>query len=112
MLFDLSHSHSHILGFQINQLSYLPLSINYSLHSHLQLSLFQHSLLLKILACNLHLHTQVSCQDICLVSLVLDIRLNNLIFMFLATLGIHNLAHGLLISFQLPLHLLTRILEG
>ena len=37
---DLSHSHSQLLGFQINSLSYIPLSIN-SLHSHLHLFLFQ-----------------------------------------------------------------------
>ena len=33
---DLSHSHSQLLGFQINPLSHPPLSIN-SLHSHLHL---------------------------------------------------------------------------
>ena len=36
----LSHSHSQFLGFQINLLSQIPLSIN-TLHSHLHLSLFQ-----------------------------------------------------------------------
>ena len=38
-LHTLSHSHSQLLGFQINPLSYTLLSINY-LHSHLHLSLF------------------------------------------------------------------------
>ena len=100
-------SHSHILGFQIKPVSHLPLSIN-SLHSHPHLSLFQCCLLLQTLASNLHLH--VSCQDTCLVSLILDIRLNTLIFMFLITSGMYNLACRLLISLQLPLHLFTRIL--
>ena len=36
----LSHSHSQFLGFQINLLSQIPLSIN-TLHSHLHLPLFQ-----------------------------------------------------------------------
>ena len=39
MSHDLSHSHSQVLGFQINPLSHIPLSIN-SLHSHLHLSSF------------------------------------------------------------------------
>ena len=105
---DLSHSNSNILGFQINPLSHLPLSIN-SLHSHLDLSLFQRCLLLETLASNLHLHLQVSCHFISRFSFVLDIRLNNLIFMFLLTSGIHNLAYGSLILLQLPVHLFTRL---
>ena len=48
-------------------------------------------------------------HDACDVSLILDIRLNTLIFMLLTVLGTHNLAYGLLISLQLPLHLFTRI---
>ena len=68
---DLLHSHSQLLGFQIDPLSHTPLSIN-SLHSHLHLSSFQCCLLLQTLASNLHLHLHVSCHFICLVSLVLD----------------------------------------
>ena len=109
MLHDLSYPHSHILGFQINPLSHVPLSIN-SLHSHQHLSLFQCRLLLQILASNLHLCVQVSYQDICFVLLILDIRLNTLIFMFLPTSGTHNLVYGLSISLQRALHLFTRIL--
>ena len=75
----LSHSHSQLLGFQIN-----PLSIN-SLHSHLHLSLFQRCLLLQILAQNLRSHLHVSCYSMCLVSL--DIRLNTLTFKFFTTSG-------------------------
>ena len=77
----LSHSHSQLLGFQINSLSHIPLSIN-SLHLHLHLPSFHHYLLLQTLASNLHLHLQVLCHSICLVSLVPDIRLNTLTFMF------------------------------
>ena len=86
---DLSNSHSQLLGFQINTLSQLPLSIN-SLHSHLHLSLFHLCLLLQILVSSLNLHLQVSCHFICLVSLVLEIRLNTLTFIFLLTSGTHN----------------------
>ena len=46
---------------------------------------------------NLHLHLQVLCQDSFLVLLILDIRLNTLIFQF-STTWMHNLAYGLLIS--------------
>ena len=52
---DLSHSHSKLLGLQIDPLSHTPLSIN-SLHSHLYLSSFQRCLLLQTLASNLYLH--------------------------------------------------------
>ena len=90
---DLSHSHSQLLGFQLNPLSHIPLSIN-SLHSDLHLSSFHLCLLLQTLASNLHLHLQVLCHSICLVSLVLDIRLNTLTFMFLIVLGTHKLAYG------------------
>ena len=82
----------------------IPLSIN-SLHSHLNLSLVQPCLLLETLVSNLHLHLQVSRHFIYLVSLVLEIRLNTLIFMFLTTSGTHNFAHGSLILLQLLLHL-------
>ena len=77
-----SHSHSQLLGFQLNPLSHIPLSIS-SLHLHLHLSSFNLCLLLQTLASNLHLHLQVSCHFIYFVSLVLEIRLNTLTFMFL-----------------------------
>ena len=109
MSHNLSHSHSKLPGFQINPSSDLPLSINPS-HSHLHLSLFQSCLLLQTLASNLHLHLQALCYFTCFVSLVFDIRLNTLTFMFLATSGIHNFAYGSLMLLQLPLHLITRIL--
>ena len=41
-----------------------------------------------------------------LVSLVLEIRLSTLTFMFLTTSGTRNVAYGSLILLQLPLHLL------
>ena len=53
-----------------------------------------------MLASNQHLHVQISCHDTCLVSLILDIRLDTLIFMSLKISGTHNLEHGLLISLQ------------
>ena len=92
MSHDLSHSHLQLLGFQINPLSHLPLSIN-SLHSHLHFSLLEHCLLLQILASNLHLHLQVSCHSICYVSLVLDSRLNTVMFMFFIISVTHNFAY-------------------
>ena len=61
-----------------------------SLHSYLHLSLFQRCLILQALASSLHLLLQVSCHFICLVSLVLDTRLNTLTFMFLTASGTHN----------------------
>ena len=57
----LSHSHSQLLGFQINSLS-----IN-SLHSHLHLFLFHLCLLLQTIASNLHLHLHFSCHSVNLV---------------------------------------------
>ena len=101
---DLSHSHSQLLGFQINPLSHVPLPIN-SLHSHLHLSSFHHCLLLQALALNPHMHLQVSCHIIYLISLILDIKLNTLTFMFLTTSGTSNLGYGSLIPLQLPPHL-------
>ena len=73
----LSHSHSQLLGFQINPLLHIPLSIN-SLHLHLHLFLFHCYLLLQTIASNLYLHLRFSCHSINLVSLVFDIRLNTL----------------------------------
>ena len=107
---DLSHSHSQLLGFQINPLSHTPLSIN-SLHSHLHLSSFQRCLVLQTLLSNLHLHLEVSCHSICLGSFVHDIKLKILTFKFLTTSGTHNFAQSLLILLQLPLHLLILILK-
>ena len=48
----------------------------------------------------------------CIVSLVLDIRLNAKLFKFLTTSGIHNFPYGSSILLQLPLHLLVLILKG
>ena len=105
---NLSLSPSQLLGFQINPLSHVYLLINSS-HSHLHLSLF-HLCLLLTLASNLHLHSQVSCHSVCLVSLVRGIRLNTLAFMFLTTSGTQNFAYRSLILLQLPLHLFASIL--
>ena len=55
-----------------------------------------------MLASNLHLHLQVLFQDICLVSLILDIRLNTLVLMSLTTSGTY-LAYGSLMSLQMSL---------
>ena len=82
------------------------------MHSQLHLSSFQYFLLLWTLAYSLYLHLHVSCYSICLVSLVVDIRLNTLKFKFLATSKIHNLSYGLLIFLQLLLHFLVLILKG
>ena len=60
---NLSHSHSQLLGIQINPLSHIPLSINY-LHSHLYLSLFQSCLPLQTLAPSLNLHLKF-CVILC-----------------------------------------------
>ena len=103
------YSHSQLIGFQINTSWHILFSIN-SLHSHLHLSLFQRCLLLQALASSLHLHPQVSYHFICLVSLVLDTRLNTLVFMFLTASGTHNFAYGSLMLLQLPLHLFVLIL--
>ena len=88
------HIHIHNCEDKIKSLSsHIPFSIN-SLHSHLHLPSFHLCLLLQTLTSNIHLHVQVSCHFIYLVSLVLDIRLNTLMFMFLTTLGTHNFAYG------------------
>ena len=58
----------------------------------------------------MHLHD--SCNFICLVSLVLDIRLNTLTFKFFITSGTQILACGSLILFQLPQHLFYLTLKG
>ena len=47
----------------------------------------------------------------CLVSLVLDIRLNTLAFKFFITSGTHIPAFGALLLLQLPLHLLVLMLK-
>ena len=52
------------------------------------------------------------CHSVCLLSLVLDIRLNTLTFKFLATSETHSFAYGLLILLQLPLNLRVLILKG
>ena len=109
-LHDLSHSNSQLLGFQMDSLSHTPLSIN-SLHSHLHLLPFQRCLLLQRLASNLHLYLNGSCHSIYLVSLLLNIKLSTLTFMFLITSGTHIFAYGSLILLQLLLHLLVLILK-
>ena len=85
--------------------------MNY-LHSHLHLFSFILCLLLKTLASSLHLHLHVSHHFTCLVSLVLDIRINTLTIKIFTTLGTQIFAYGLLIFLQLPLHLLVVILKG
>ena len=107
---DLSHSHSQLLGFQINPLSHIPLSSN-SLHSHLHLSSFQCCLLLQTRASNLHLHLHVLLYSMCLVSLVLAIRLETVTFKFFATLRTPIFAYGSLILLHPPLHLLILMLK-
>ena len=89
----LSHSHSQLLGFQINSLSHTFLSIN-SLHLHLHLFLFQRCLLLQIFSLHLDSHLHVSCHSINLVSLVLDIRLNALTFIFFIMFGTQIFTYG------------------
>ena len=84
------HSHSQLLGFQINHLQHLPISTN-SLHLHLHFSLFQRCLLLRAFAFNLQIQLQVLCYSICLVSLVSDIRLNISKVMFSTTSRTHNI---------------------
>ena len=91
---DLSHSQAQLLGFQIYPLSHPILLTNCSLHSHLHLSLFHICLLLQKAEVNLHTHLQVSCHIVCLVTLIRDIILNTLTFMFLMISGTHNLAYG------------------
>ena len=107
----LSHSHSQLLGFQINPISHTSLSIIF-LHSHLHLSSFQSCLLLQTLILYLHLHLHVSCHSMHLVSLVPDTRLSTLTFTFFTMSRTHNFACGLLILLELPLHLFVLILKG
>ena len=92
---DLSHSHIQLLGFQINPLSHIPFS-------HLHLSSFHLCLLLQTAAVNLHMHLQISCHIICLVSVILNIKLNALTLMFLIMSGTHNFEYVSLILLQLP----------
>ena len=89
---DLSHPHSQLLRFQAYPLSHTPLSIN-PLHSDQHLSLFQRCLLLQTIACNRHIHLHVSWHFICLVSLILEIRLNTLTFKSFTTSGLHFFFH-------------------
>ena len=104
MSHDLSHFHLQLLRFQINPLSYIPLSVN-SLHSHLHLLFFQRFYYYK------HLHLIYVCIytfhaiRIFLASLVLEISLNTLIFMFLTIPATHKCAYELLLLLKLPLHL-------
>ena len=112
MLHDLSHSQLQLLGFQINPLSHIPLSIN-SLHSHLHLSSFHLCLLLQTLESkSTPEFTSFMSFSMCFVLLANEIKLNTLTFMSLTTSGTHNLAYGSLTLLQLPLHLFTLILKG
>ena len=111
MSHNLSHSQAQLLGFQIYPLSHTNLLIKSSLHSHPHLSSFHICLLLHSDEVNLHVHLQVSCHMICLVSLILVIRLNTLTLIFLVMSGTHNLANGSLIVLQDPLHLFTLIMD-
>ena len=56
------------------------------------------------LASNLHLHLQVSGHIMSLGSLILGIRLDILMFMFLTTIGTHVFEYGSLLLLQLLLH--------
>ena len=58
------------------------------------------------------MHLQVSCCFMCLVSLVLDIRLNTLTFKSFTVSGTQHFAYGLLMLLQLPLNLFILILKG
>ena len=100
ILQDLSHSHSQLLGFQINPLLHTFLSIN-SLHSHLHFSSFHCCFLLQIIPFNLHMHLHVSYHFIYLVSLVSCIKLNTVAFKFFIISGVQILAYGSLILLQL-----------
>ena len=58
------------------------------------------------------MHLQVSCYFMCLVSSVLDIRLNTLTFKSFTVSGTQIFAYGLLMLLQVPLHLVILILKG
>ena len=58
------------------------------------------------------MHLQVSCHFMCLVSLVLEIRLNTLTFKSFIVSGTQIFAYGLLMLLQSPLHLFILILKG
>ena len=58
------------------------------------------------------MHLQVSCNFMCLVSLVVDIKLNTLTFKSFTVSGTQTFDYGSLMLLQLPLHLFTLILKG
>ena len=60
----------------------------------------------------IYIHTYTFHTILCLVSVVLDIRLNTLRFNFFTASGTHSFAYGSLILLQLQLHLLVLILKG
>ena len=99
----LSQSQSQLLRFQAKPLSHTSLSIN-PLHSDQHLSLFQRCLSLQTIACNLHIHLHVSWNFICLVSFILEIRLNTFTFKSFTTSGFPFFAYRLLILLQLLPH--------
>ena len=109
MSHDLSHSKSQLLQFQINPLSHTQTHAHTHTYTHTH-TLFQRSFSLQTLVSNLHLHLHVPCHSVYLVSLVLDIKLNTLMFMFYITSGIHNFSNGSLILLQPRLHLLVLML--
>ena len=57
---DLSYSQSQLLGFQVNLVSHIPLSIN-SLHLHLHLSSLLHTLHTLCIHCYIHFHLIYIC---------------------------------------------------
>ena len=81
---DLSHSHSQLLGFQINLLAENLYQSIFCIYT----SIYLYSNVVyyyKTFASNLYLHLHVSCHFTCLDSLDLEIKLNTLTFMFLIT---------------------------
>ena len=117
MSHDLSHSKPQLLQFQINPLSHTHTNTHTHAHTrthththtHIHI-LFQRSLSLQTLVSNLHLHLHVPFHSVYLVSLVLHIKLNTLMFMFYITTGTHNFSNGSLILLQPRLYLLVLML--
>ena len=67
-------------------------------------------IIIPMLLITTYLHLEFPCRFICficLVSFVIDIRLNTLAFVLLTASGTHNFAYGSLILLRLPLHLTT-----
>ena len=64
----MSHLHSQVLGFHVYPLIQFIIPAKSSLHSHLQVSLFQICLLLHTDEFNRHTHLQLSCHNTLRVS--------------------------------------------